>query len=293
MNQSINDYQLLDFGEGRILEKFAGIILDRPEILATYYSKQNPRLWQQADAVFIENRTDAHLSDWQINNPQIKVPFSWQFRLSDLILQLNLQTKNKNIGLFPEQIVLCDYLANYFESKTPKKTSKILNLFAYTGAVSLVSIAAHQEVVHLDSSRPAITNFVQNLKLSSLDQTPIRYILEDVTVFVKREITRGHVYDAIILDPPKFGRGKKKEIWRVSRDLPRLLDLLPKIFSNDFHLLVLNLYSLEFYEIKKSQRQIEQITSHIRGRINFFDLTLANSSQKFTKSQVLIWQRLF
>ncbi|MGA2616254.1 MAG: class I SAM-dependent methyltransferase [Thermoguttaceae bacterium] len=235
---SPDQYRLLDFGEGRRLERFGPLIVDRPSPTADGLARGDPEAWQRADARF--ERTDREHGQW-ICRPDL--PQRWTIRRAGLVLEAKL-TAFGQVGMFPEQAENWDWIAQRvtqagpkgtvpFSSDenrdSPRKQLRLLNLFAYTGASTLAAAGAGAEVVHVDAARNMVAWARRNAELSGLAAAPIRWIAEDALKFVRRELRRGSRYDAVVLDPPSYGHGAHGEVWRLSAHLPRLLALCAEL----------------------------------------------------------------
>jgi 23S rRNA (cytosine1962-C5)-methyltransferase len=186
---------------------------------------------------------------------------------------------SKQIGLFPEQSPhwhwlaaqkagASDALAGEAGATTPRR---VLNLFGYTGAASLVCAAAGWHVTHVDASKPAIAWGRRNQELSGLAAAPVRWILEDAVKFVQREVRRGGRYDAILLDPPVFGRGPNNELWKIERDLPPLLDLCRELLSPQARFILLTVYTIDASSIL-CHNLLQQMTHRLGGKISVGEL---------------------
>ena len=217
-----SEYELLDFGAGRKLERFGKFILDRPSPAADAFSKQSPELWQTAMARF--ERTTAENGVWHPHEtlPDTALPGSWMIKHGTVNFLIK-PTDFGHTGVFPEQQSNWDWLAE--QIGLVSKPLKILNLFAYTGGSTLACAAAGASVVHVDAARNVVDWARENAALSNLSDAPIRWITEDAFKFVQREVRRGNQYDAIILDPPSYGHGPKGEVWKIDEHLPELLNL--------------------------------------------------------------------
>lgn len=211
-----DDYELLDFGNGRKLERFGGIILDRPAPVAEGKTPARPDEWPRADAVF--HRQSDNAGRWQWRSPPRE---SWTLAHDGMTFLLK-PTDFGHVGLFPEQAENWEWMAG----KTSRSTRplKVLNLFAYTGGATLAAAAAGAEVVHVDAARNIVAWARRNARLSGLEEAPIRWIVEDAAKFVDREVRRGNRYDAVLLDPPSYGHGPKGQTWKLTSDLPGLLE---------------------------------------------------------------------
>lgn len=218
-----DQYELLDSGYGRKLERVAGTVIDRPEPQAMWHPRLTEEAWHKADAIFMGGEEDESVHGrWQnngIKNEQwiVKFPSS----SSEAVGQINFYgrlTNFRHVGFFPEQCAHWEWLQGQI-----KPGMKILNLFAYSGVHSLVAAQMGAEVTHVDASKKAITWARENQELNDPDWK-IRWIVEDAVKFVEREVRRGNIYDGILLDPPKFGRGPNGETWDLFDDLPPHLD---------------------------------------------------------------------
>lgn len=236
----INDfkeYELLDMADGMKLEMWNGYKLLRPDPQIIWPNKTHPELWNDADAVY--HRSKSGGGSWEINNP--KLNDKWDIHYKDLKFNLKLMGF-KHTGLFPEQAYNWDLIIDKIK-ESGRKDIKVLNLFAYTGGASIAALSAGASVVHVDSSRGMVEWAKTNADASSLSDKPIRYIVDDVRKFVKREINRGNKYDIILMDPPSFGRGSKSEVWNIETDLYKLVEMCSKILSDDPLLFIINSYT--------------------------------------------------
>lgn len=212
-------YELIDSGEGRKLERFGGIIVDRPEPQALWKRGLGSGKWQEAHAVFSASGEDDEKGRWRIDRP---VPPSWPVKVDGVYMLCRLQGL-WHVGLFPEQLAHWRWMTGQLARVTNERP-RVLNLFGYTGAASLIAAAAGAEVTHVDASKKAIQWGRENQTASGLEDKPVRWILDDATKFVARDVRRERTYHMILVDPPKFGRGPKNETWDLFTDLPKLLD---------------------------------------------------------------------
>ena len=243
-----NDYSLLDLGSGEKLEKFGKIVTRRPEQQALGKKKLSAQEWQSADATFSGNIEEIGSGRWQLKD---SIPKQWQMKFGPVNFICRF-TSFRHVGVFPEQAAHWSWIIS--KIKASSHPTNILNLFGYTGIISLLAANYGASVTHIDASRKAIGWARENQKVSAMTEKPIRWICEDATKFVAREVKRNRQYDAIILDPPKFGRGPNGETWNLFEDLPNLLNLLPKILSNHPKFIILTTYSinasfLSFHEL--------------------------------------------
>lgn len=209
------DYQLLDFGQGRKLERWGAAVVDRPAPSAEGLPLSDPARWSAATHRF--HRRTAQSGEWSIatEGPEL-APLA----IASLRFELRL-TDSGQLGLFPEQLATWNWLDKFLAAGA--RPAEVLNLFAYTGASSLVAARAGARVAHVDASSSAVAWARRNAELSDLAQTPIRWLVDDARAFVRRELRRGRRYDLVILDPPSYGHGPRGQAWNLERDLPGLL----------------------------------------------------------------------
>ncbi len=212
-------YELIDSGEGRKLERFGEVIVDRPEPQALWRRGLGVAKWQDAHAVFSASGEDEEKGRWRIDRP---VPPSWPVKVDGVDMLCRLQGL-WHVGLFPEQLAHWRWMTGQLARVTNERP-RVLNLFGYTGAASLIAAAAGAEVTHVDASKKAIQWGRENQTASGLEDKPVRWILDDASKYVAREVRRERTYHMILVDPPKFGRGPKNETWDLFTDLPKLLD---------------------------------------------------------------------
>jgi 23S rRNA (cytosine1962-C5)-methyltransferase len=254
-------YQLLDFGDCRRLERFGPIVLDRPCPAAESVQLAAPRLWASAHARF--QRVEAERGEWI---PRGDPPRNWTITwgpaslpgqsgsdahspIAPVGLTFELkQTDFGHIGLFPEQAENWDWIAARTRTNCSGAGNalKVLNLFAYTGGSTLAAAAAGARVTHVDAARNIVAWARHNAELSGLGAAPIRWIAEDSMKFVKREIRRGNHYDAVILDPPSYGHGPQGEVWRLAEDLAPLLELCAELTMGRPQFVVLSCHTPGF-----------------------------------------------
>ncbi len=229
-----HEYQILDMANGEKLERWNQVRLIRPDPQIIWKEKSFPDLWQ-ADAIYERSKSGG--GSWSYLK---EVPDSWVVHYRDLVFGLQLMGF-KHTGLFPEQAYNWNYLRQ--KIRDANRPLKVLNLFAYTGASSIACLIEGASVTHVDASKGMVEWAKENVKLNHLEDKPIRFLVDDVMKFVKREIRRGNHYDIIIMDPPSFGRGSKKEVWNIETDLYDLLIECMQILSSDPVLFLINSYS--------------------------------------------------
>lgn len=210
-----DQYELLDFGDGRKLERFGAYTLDRPAPAAEDIRRAEPGRWGEADARF--TRTDPQRGCW---HGVERLPERWTITHDSFSFELK-PTEFGHLGLFPEQAENWDWIGERVR-QTGRKP-RVLNLFAYTGGSTLAAAAAGAEVTHIEAAKNIVAWARRNAEQSGLAEVPIRWIAEDATKFVQRELRRGNRYDAVILDPPSYGHGPRGEPWRLAKHLPALL----------------------------------------------------------------------
>ncbi len=222
MSLRSTDYELLDFGDGRKLERFRDFLIDRPAPAAELTRRSRPHLWENATARFelANEQRGGERGRWL---PVDALPERWEIAFGPLRFELK-PTDFGHLGVFPEQVENWEWISDQVPSaEATGRRLKILNLFAHTGGSTLAAAQGGAEIVHVDSAKSAVAWARRNAELSALSDAPIRWIVEDAAKFVRRELTRGNRYDAVILDPPSYGHGPAGETWKLEDDLPQLL----------------------------------------------------------------------
>ena len=229
------DYEILDMANGEKLERWNNIYLIRPDPQIIWKEKSYPEKWKQANARY--NRSSSGGGNWQRYK---KIPDAWQVKYKDLTFNIK-PMGFKHTGLFPEQAVNWDWMIN--KIKNAGREIKVLNLFAYTGGATVACSYAGASVCHVDSSKGMVTWAKENVASSGLADRPVRYIIDDVTKFVQREIRRGNKYDAVIMDPPSYGRGKNGEVWQFENNIADLVELCSQVLSDNPLFFLINSYT--------------------------------------------------
>lgn len=229
------DYEILDMANGEKLEKWKDVILVRPDPQIIWKSKSFPERWKNANARYIRSSTGG--GNWDFNK---KVPANWQVKYKELIFNIK-PMGFKHTGLFPEQAVNWDWMINKIQHAN--RDIKVLNLFAYTGGATVACSYAGASVCHVDSSKGMVTWAKENITSSGFQNNPVRYIIDDVVKFVSREIRRGNKYDAIIMDPPSYGRGTNGEVWKFEENISDLVELCTKVLSDRPLFFLINSYT--------------------------------------------------
>jgi len=233
-SKNFSDYILLDAGDKEKLESWKGIVLRRPDPMALW-PREKSELWDEADAYY--HRSNKGGGSWQYNH---RLKESWQVKYRDLSFKVS-PTNFKHTGLFPEQAANWDFI---YEKIQGKKDIKVLNLFAYTGAASMVaSSAGASEVVHVDASKGIVEWAKENMQLSGLQDNKIRFIVDDCLKFILREKRRGRKYDCIIMDPPSYGRGPDNELFKFEDKINPLIENAIDLLSDDPLFFIINTYT--------------------------------------------------
>jgi len=228
-----NDYKILKTSNGMKLESWKDILLLRPDPVVTWDLGNFDNY--KINAIYHRSNTGG--GNWE---NKLNTPKSWIINYKNLKFLVK-EMGFKHTGLFPEQAVNWDYAIE--KIKNSNKQVKVLNLFGYTGAASVACLYAGASVTHVDSSKGMIEWAIENVKLNKLENKPFRYLVDDVFKFVQREIRRGNKYDAIIMDPPSYGRGANGEVWSLEKDLENLIKLCKEILTDDFLFVIVNTYS--------------------------------------------------
>ena len=233
------DYEILDMANGEKLERWKDIILVRPDPQIIWNEKQFPNKWKNANARYDRSNTGG--GHWDYKN---KLPESWQVRYKNLTFNIK-PMGFKHTGLFPEQAVNWDWMIAKISKtiKNQKREVKVLNLFAYTGGATVACLSAGASVCHVDSSKGMVSWAKENVESSGLKERPVRYIVDDVIKFVNREIRRGNKYDAIIMDPPSYGRGANGEVWKFEENIGELINLCMQVLSDKPLFFLINSYT--------------------------------------------------
>ena len=229
------DYKILDMADGQKLEKWGNVILSRPDPQIIWKNRSFPNKWKEMNAVY--NRSKTGGGSWEFKK---KVPSQWKVKYKNLTFNIK-PMGFKHTGLFPEQAVNWDWMIQKIKSE--KRPIKVLNLFAYTGGATVACLSAGASVCHVDSSKGMTTWAKENVTSSKLQDRPVRFIVDDVVKFVNREIRRGNTYDAIIMDPPSYGRGAKGEVWQFENNIYDLIELCTKVLSDNPLFFLINSYT--------------------------------------------------
>ncbi len=236
LSNSWEDYRLIDSGGGEKLEYWGNVLLRRPDPQAIWSEKDATPLWNKADAVY--HRSKSGGGSWEIKNKNMLE--RWQIRYKDLVFNIK-PMGFKHTGLFPEQAVNWDWFSDLI--KKANRPIRVLNLFAYTGGATVAALNAGAEVVHVDASKGMVSWAKENVISSGLGDKSVRYIVDDVKKFVAREIRREREYDAVIMDPPSYGRGPSGELWKIEDELYPLISDCVKLLSKKPLFFLINAYT--------------------------------------------------
>lgn len=229
-----DDYEVLDSSQGEKLERWGKYILIRPDPQVIWDTPKVLPGWKKPNAHY--HRSSKGGGEWEF----FDLPKEWNIQYKDLSFHLQ-PFSFKHTGLFPEQAANWDWFSN--KIKQANRPIKVLNLFAYTGGATIAAAKAGASVTHVDASKGMVTWAKENAILSGLEHAPIRYLVDDCVKFVEREIRRGNVYDAIIMDPPSYGRGPKGEIWKIEDAIHSFVKLCTKILSKEPLFFLINSYT--------------------------------------------------
>ena len=232
------DYELLDSGDGLKLERYGSYRFVRPEPEAIWKPALSEKVWKQAQAVFRPS-PEENGGHWDYNQP---LPKRWQMEYNQLKFWTQT-TASRHVGVFPEQAGEWDWVRDQIQ--TAGRPLHVLNLFGYTGLATLAAAQAGAKVTHVDASRKVVDWAKENLELSGLKDKSVRWIVDDALKFVQREARRGSGYDGIILDPPKFGRGPKGEVWEFYKLIPSLLESCRSILSPEPRFIIMTAYAVK------------------------------------------------
>jgi len=266
--QKEEEYELIDSGNGEKLERYGSYLLSRPDPEALWEKTESDSFWEKADLKFIREKNK---TKWIIKNG---VPGNWKISYGGCTFSIR-PTSFKHIGIFPEQVSNWKWMEKLIINE--KQKPKILNLFAYTGGATMACAKAGAEVCHVDGSKSAVEWARDNAKLSGLEEFPIRWIIDDVSSFLKREIKRGRKYDAIIMDPPSFGHGPKDELWKIEEDFLGLMKLCKNVLSPNPLFFLINGYTAGYSPITYENNLKDMVKTH-KGKIESGELVIEEKS---------------
>src|SRR4030066_766973 len=265
-----DDYELLDSGDGLKLERFGAYKFVRPEHQAIWKHTVPQSEWDDENAVFQATNEESG-GKWLVNR---HIEPQWKMRYRTL--SFFARTSNsRHLGVFPEQATHWDWIKEKISAS--HKPVNVLNLFGYTGLASLAAAEAGARVTHVDASKKSIQFAKENQTLSGLGEKPIRWIIDDAIKFVKRESRRGAQYEGVILDPPKFGRGPKGEVWEFFKMLPFLLQEIKPVLAPKPVFLVITAYAIRASALALHYT-IEEMMSNFHGKLTSGELVIPEKS---------------
>ncbi len=295
------DYELLDSGAGQKLERFGSYTFVRPEVQALWSRRLPAADWDAAHAVFQPSGEESG-GHW-VARKKISEQWEMQYPLSAFgrrgtaggLKFTAMTTPGRHLGVFPECAAHWDWMAGkiHTEAQVRQGDLQVLNLFGYTGLATLACAACGARVTHVDASKKSVAWARENQVLSGLEQRPIRWIVDDALKFVEREARRGVKYDGLYLDPPKFGRGPKGEVWEVFKALPELLGACRTILSDHPLFVVLTVYAVRLPAVHLHASLTEMLHG-IEGRVDCGELVTVERSAGRLLSQAVFtrWERL-
>jgi len=279
-------YELLDTGEGEKLERFGEYRFVRPYEDAVWNKTLTKKEWENADGKFWSSKTGAK-SGWTYKKEIAK---SWVIDCEGIKFTAS-PTPFRHLSFFPEQKAHWDFIEEKITKVSPLQKVKFLNLFGYTGVASLFALRAGADVTHVDASKQSLALAKENQELSRLGDMPMRIIPDDVLKFLEREIKRGNKYDAIIMDPPKFGRGPKGETWEINKDLLKLLELVRKVLSDKPLFVILTSYATDSSALSLGYA-LEDALKDLKGTIEQGELCIKETSngRSISLAHTAVWQ---
>lgn len=279
------DYELLDSGDGCKLERFGSHVFARPEVQAMWSRALPQKDWAAADATF-QPADEENGGHWAFKRQE---PGRWEMQYdlpgSAALRFWAMTTAGRHLGVFPEAAPHWDFIAASIK-RAQREQPVILNLFGYTGLASLAAASAGARITHVDASRKSVNWARENQALSGLDHRPIRWIVDDAVKFVERENRRGARYDGIIMDPPKFGRGPKGEVWEAYKSLPRLLQACAGILSDRPLFVILTAYAIKASAIHMAET-LSEVTRRFGGSMEMGELVTPERSAGRLLSQAV------
>lgn len=282
-----SDYELIDAGEGSKLERYGLYTFVRPDPEALWHRSQDLAAWKDADLVFMRN---GNKTKWIIKPG---IPKQWTISFGGFTFEI-APSSFKHTGLFPEQLPNWQWMDDVLSKNKNayNRPAQVLNLFAYTGGATLACAKAGAEVCHVDGSKTAVAWARKNAELSGLADAPVRWIVEDVVAFLKREIKRGRRYDAIIMDPPSFGHGPKDELWKIEEHFLDLMNLCKEILSDEPLFVLINGYTAGYSPIAY-ENNLKDILKDHEGTTEIGELVIEQSdSNKLLPCGIFArWQR--
>lgn len=271
-------YQLLDSGQGRKLEQFGPYRFIRPAPQAIWPPRLPKEEWDRAVSEYRYSKGKEYGGEW-IDSPRLPRE-AWTLSCQDMVFEVK-PTGFGHMGLFPEQAAHWLWIRDYMKSLPADQPKNVLNVFGYTGASTLAAAAGGAQVAHVDSSKASVTWARKNIDLSGLGGCPVRWYVDDVLKFLKREHKRERFYEGIILDPPTFGRGAKGEVWKIEKDLPQLLQRCRNVLSPDPLFILFTTHSPGFSALTLKNMMLNYLVDASRGRFDIGEMLLYNEESGF------------
>lgn len=276
---NLKDYEVIDTSAGEKLERWSEYILVRPDPQVLWNTSQKDPRWKKPNGHY--HRSSKGGGEWEF----FKLPQEWSIPYNgknhlNLIFHLK-PFSFKHTGLFPEQAVNWDWFSSIIKEtlqQNPARTIKVLNLFAYTGGATLSAAAAGAHVTHVDASKGMVGWAKENAASSGLAEVPIRWLVDDCVKFVEREIRRGNTYDAVIMDPPSYGRGPKGEIWKIEDNVYPFIELTTKVLTKKPLFFLINSYTTGLQPAVLTYMLETVLTSKFGGRVESSEIGLPVSS---------------
>ena len=259
------DYEIIDTSDGEKLERWGDYLLIRPDPQVIWQDVRRAPEWKKPNAVY--HRSNKGGGEWEF----FDLPEEWQISYKDLSFRLK-PFSFKHTGLFPEQAVNWDWFSSLI--RKAGRPVKVLNLFAYTGGATLAALQAGASVTHVDASKGMVEWAKENAEISGLKDKPVRWLIDDCKKFVERELRRGNRYDAIIMDPPSYGRGPKGEIWKIEDALHPLVRLCADLLSDDPLFFLINSYTTGFAPAVLSYLLELEVRSRFGGHVSASEIGL-------------------
>lgn len=259
------DYEVIDSSNGEKLERWGNYILVRPDPQVIWDTTKSDPRWNKMNGHY--HRSSKGGGEWEF----FDLPKQWTIQYKNLTF--NLQPFSfKHTGIFPEQAANWDWFSK--KIKEANRPIKVLNLFAYTGGATISAAAAGANVTHVDASKGMVTWAKENAKLSGLEEAPIRYLVDDCVKYVEREIRRGNKYDAIIMDPPSYGRGPKGEIWKIEEQIHSFIKLCTQALSDKPLFFLVNSYTTGLQPAVLNYMLSTELCSKYKGRVQSDEIGL-------------------
>lgn len=265
------DYEVIDTSNGEKLERWGSYLLVRPDPQVIWNTPKDNPGWKTRNGHY--HRSSKGGGEWEFFN----LPDEWSIQYKELTFNLK-PFSFKHTGLFPEQAVNWDWISS--KIKNADRPVKVLNLFAYTGGATLAAAKAGASATHVDASKGMVTWAKENAAASGLADAPIRWLVDDCVKFVEREIRRGNVYDAIIMDPPSYGRGPKGEIWKIEESIFPFLELTSQVLSKNALFFLINSYTTGLQPAVLSYMLNTVIVPKFGGQVQSSEIGLPVSSNR-------------